>query len=122
MTEEQEAAAKSGKLPPRLHAHADMDVLTILYQREGAFQSLPTVKTGHVLRSTHALLWGKGITTLITRFQSLRTRSFKQHLNYSSPVFSILALSSPDVCMHDGIKVMTHMVIPVEGCPTTFTG
>ncbi|KAK9908386.1 hypothetical protein WJX75_007121 [Coccomyxa subellipsoidea] len=35
VTEEQEAAAKSGKLPPRLHAHADMDVLTILYQREG---------------------------------------------------------------------------------------
>ena len=23
------------KLPPRLHAHADMDVLTILFQRDG---------------------------------------------------------------------------------------
>ena len=32
VTEDREAAAK---LPPRLHAHADMDVLTILYQREG---------------------------------------------------------------------------------------
>lgn len=35
VTKEQEAAAKNGKLPPRLHAHADMDVLTLLYQREG---------------------------------------------------------------------------------------
>lgn len=26
------------KQPPRLHAHADMDVLTILYQREGMCQ------------------------------------------------------------------------------------
>ena len=36
-TEEQEAfkAAHGGKLPPRLHAHADMDVLTILFQRVG---------------------------------------------------------------------------------------
>lgn len=25
----------SGKVPPRLHAHADMDVLTVLFQRPG---------------------------------------------------------------------------------------
>jgi hypothetical protein len=37
LTEEHLAAAKEGKLPPRLHAHADMDVLTILFQRDGAF-------------------------------------------------------------------------------------
>ena len=30
--------ACAGKLPPRLHAHADMDVLTILFNRVGAFQ------------------------------------------------------------------------------------
>ena len=40
VTEEQEAAAKNGRLPPRLHAHADMDVLTLLYQREGASPTL----------------------------------------------------------------------------------
>lgn len=35
--EEREAFRKNhnGKLPPRLHAHADMDVLTILFQRVG---------------------------------------------------------------------------------------
>jgi len=37
--EEREAFRKNhkGKLPPRLHAHADMDVLTILYQRPGGY-------------------------------------------------------------------------------------
>ena len=35
ITPEQEADIKKGQLPPRLHAHADMDVLTLLYQREG---------------------------------------------------------------------------------------
>lgn len=32
---DQKAQANKGQLPPRLHAHADMDVLTLLYQREG---------------------------------------------------------------------------------------
>lgn len=27
--------SENGKIPPRLHAHADMDVLTILFQRDG---------------------------------------------------------------------------------------
>jgi hypothetical protein len=37
---EQEAfkASHGGKLPPRLHAHADMDVLTILFQRVGKYE------------------------------------------------------------------------------------
>ena len=35
ITPEQRADSKKGQLPPRLHAHADMDVLTLLYQREG---------------------------------------------------------------------------------------
>lgn len=36
LSEEQASAVKAGKtLPPRLHAHADMDVLTILFQGEG---------------------------------------------------------------------------------------
>lgn len=35
--EEREAIrTNSGKLPPRLHAHADMDVLTVLFQRDDA--------------------------------------------------------------------------------------
>ena len=35
LTREQKAQANKGQLPPRLHAHADMDVLTLLYQRKG---------------------------------------------------------------------------------------
>ncbi|CAL5229196.1 g12477 [Coccomyxa viridis] len=35
ITPKQKAQVSKGQLPPRLHAHADMDVLTILYQREG---------------------------------------------------------------------------------------
>ena len=35
ITQSEQAAAKNGKLPPRLHAHADMDVITLLYQRDG---------------------------------------------------------------------------------------
>ena len=36
MTEEDLANRAAGKLPPRLHAHADMDMLTLLYNPEGA--------------------------------------------------------------------------------------
>ena len=37
------AAAGKGKLPPRLHAHADMDVLTILFNRVGELSLLSLV-------------------------------------------------------------------------------
>ena len=38
-----EAAAKG---PPRLHAHADMDIITLLYQRTGA---LPVISRSDLL-------------------------------------------------------------------------
>ncbi len=39
------------------------------------------------------------IIVIITRFQFLRTRCVKQHLNYCSPVLSILAPPSPVIWM-----------------------
>ncbi len=39
-----------GQLPPRLHAHADMDVLTLLYQREGALPIEALLPIYHIYR------------------------------------------------------------------------
>ena len=58
VTEEQEAAAKNGKLPPRLHAHADMDVLTLLYQREGVSRLAMALKMLRCLQQEECILDG----------------------------------------------------------------
>lgn len=44
-TPETAPTAPQGKLPPRLHAHADMDVLTILFNRVGELEPLAFVLT-----------------------------------------------------------------------------
>lgn len=43
---------------------------------------------------------------------SMKTRFPQQHLNYISPVFAILALAPPAICMPDSIKIISHIVIP----------
>ena len=35
----------TAKLPPRLHGHADMDIITLLYQRTGTQKHLPNTET-----------------------------------------------------------------------------
>ena len=45
MTDEDLANRAAGKLPPRLHAHADMDILTLLYNPEGAAAGLLHIST-----------------------------------------------------------------------------
>ena len=39
----------ANKLPPRLHGHADMDVITLLYQRTGATAFILSVMAWHNL-------------------------------------------------------------------------
>lgn len=38
-------AQDTAKLPPRLHGHADMDIITLLYQRTGTQKHLPSAET-----------------------------------------------------------------------------